>query len=382
MERMRAMALVAAGWLVAAGAAMGGSITSVAAPPTAVVGSATTITIQGRGPCSTVTVNYNTAGTATLTYPVASFPFSPPPHTYANPGPKTIQVTATGNCTGRVTTTISVATIGTPPMEPTLAVPPSLQRLCEMISCGPNLGTLIRPTLNGISPASISPGQLLMIDGSFLGAAPGRVQFRLPGGVFGNVAVTSWTQFSVTGTLDPAISGLRDGDAQVVVQRSDNVMSNAISIHFVAARQVVQVPRSFVTVSACGDDAVSRNCYASNDIRGTRFDYAVTFGAADEPFLPADPSASFSGFHQNYWDDGGCTGRDQYDLRLPEGWVIASFAPGVRSTLNATFHASPPIAGRRVGSVVVDWSLTGGEAHIFYGGWFFAAGPRGIPLGG
>jgi hypothetical protein len=96
--------------------------------------------------------------------------------------------------------------------------------------------------------------------------------------------------------------------------------------------------------------------------------------------LPADAAASFSGYHQNYWDDGGCAGMDQYELRLPDGWVIDSFDPGVRSTVNATFRATSPIAGRRVGSVIVDWGLTGGDAHIFYGGWFFAAGPVGVPL--
>jgi hypothetical protein len=390
MRGMKAGALAVAGWLVAAGA-MGGSITSVTAPATTPENVPVTITIQGTGSCSSVIVNYNTAYAGTFTYSVARFPYMPsPPHMYTATGMKTILVTATGNCTGRATRTINVTPPPPPPPPPAssgFVVLQSAQRLCAMISCTQTATTQLRPTLTEVTPTSVSPGQMLMISGYFLGSSPGIVRFRLqPFGGARQLAnwtpftVTSWTSFSVTVTLDERVSGFPDEDAQVVVQRADNVLSNAITVHFVAAREVVPVPRSLVTVSACGDDAVSRNCLASNDIQGTRYDWA-TFGAAAEPILPSDASASFSGFHQNYWDDGGCMGRDQFDLRLPQGWVIDSFAPGVRSTSNATFHASPPISGRRVGSVVVDWGLTGGDAHIFYGGWFYAAGPRGVPIG-
>ncbi|HET9793625.1 MAG TPA: hypothetical protein VFS34_04110 [Thermoanaerobaculia bacterium] len=369
-------------------AARAGSITAVTAPPTAVVGHPVTITIQGRGPCSTIAVNYNTAGTTITTYAAPSFPFSPPPHTYAAAGMKTILVTATGNCTGRATTTITVAAPPPPTPSTSFTVSTSLSALCARIGCGASPSAFARPTLNEVAPQTVQPGQMLMISGSFLGASPGVVRIRLPEppvrlGVprlaEPSFHVASWTPFAVTGTLEEGISGFPDGDAQIVVQRSDNVFSNAVAIQFVAAREVVAVPRSYVTVSACGDDAVSRNCLASNDIQGTRYDFA-TFGAAAEPLLPADSSASFSGFHQNYWDDGGCAGMDQYDIRLPDGWIIDSFFPGVRSTVNATFRSTAPFAGRRVGSVIVDWGLTGGDAHIFYGGWFFADGPRGLSL--
>jgi len=380
--RMLAAAVAALG---AAGAAHAGSITAVTAPASVVVGNPVTITIQGRGPCSAVAVNYNTAGTTTTTYAAASFPFSLPPHTYAAAGAKTILVTASGNCTGRATTMLTVTPAPSPPPSTaTLVVSPSLSALCARVGCGTMTATALRPTLSEVTPGSVRPGQMLMIAGSFLGSA-GTVQFRLPLPPrailtpYPRFHVESWTPFAVTGWLDDAVSGFLDGEAQVVVQRSDHVFSNAVSIRFVAVHEIVPVPRERVTVTSCGDDAVSRNCLASNAIQGTRYDFA-TFTAAAEPVLPADPSASFSGFHQNYWDDGGCSGIDQYDVRLPDGFVIHSFTPGVRSTLNATFRSSDPGTGGRVGSVVVDWALTGGDAHIFYGGWFLADGPRGVSL--
>lgn len=383
-----AVVALAAAALGVSGAASAGSITGVAAPATVVVNGPVTITIQGVGPCSSVSVNYNTALPTVSTFPVTRFPFSPPAHTYAGTGRKTILVTATGNCTGRATTMIDV-TPAPPPSPPTPAgyTPSSLSRLCALVGCGMISPARLRPSLTSVTPVTVSPGNVIRIEGLFLGEAGGIVRMRLPlppnvGGALHlePFRVTRWTPFSVEGTLDGNLSGVLDGDAQIVVLRSDNVLSNAVTVHFIAQRDVVAVPNAFVTVASCGDDAVSRNCLASNDIRGTRYDWSLFGSAAGDPVLPADPTASFSGFHQNYWDDGGCAGMDEYELRLPEGWVIHSFTPRVRSTLNATFRSSVPIAGRRVGSVIVDWGLTGGDAHVFYDGWFLADGPRGISL--
>ena len=78
MQGTKIAVLLALAALSAATTARAGSVTAVTAPASVVVGHPVTISIQGRGPCGAVTVNYNTALTTVLTYAPATFPFSPP----------------------------------------------------------------------------------------------------------------------------------------------------------------------------------------------------------------------------------------------------------------------------------------------------------------
>lgn len=389
MKRMpgtKIAGLIALAALAAASTARAGSITGVTAPPTAVVGHPVTITIQGRGPCSAVTVNYNTAGTTVLTFPVVSFPFSPSAHPYAAAGTKTILVTATGNCAGRAMTTISVIAPPPPPPPPTGVDLSSLAALCARIGCGLLPGVLWRPALTGAT-RSVGPGQMLTISGSFLGSSAGSVRVRLPNGSPASVMVTSWTSSVVTGTLDPRISGVGDGDAQVVVQRADSVMSNSLTVHFVAWRDRQLVPPRYVTVLTCADAAVITQCDASNHIFSERIDFArIGGGSLRSPGQPAG-DASYSGDHVNFWDDFGASGTDRIRFDLPEGFVldpeslaIVSDAFATSEGRNASVHTTLPAAGTRSGTITVGWSLNGGNSEMPYGGILMASGPIGIPL--
>jgi hypothetical protein len=250
------------------------------------------------------------------------------------------------------------------------------------VHCDATATALSRPTLSSLGQGedSIQPGRALILSGFSLGTSQGSVRVRLPNGSSATVSIDSWTPSLVTGTLDGSISGVRDGDAQVVVQRSDNVLSNALTVHFVAAREIVQVPNSLVTISSCGDAAVETFCLASTSRAGSRFDFGQLLGGFLE-HAAMDHTASFSGFHQNFWDDFGAAGDDQYDVTVPAGWVIDHFDPGVRTATAGVVQRFTKTDASPMRSIVrVDWSLPGGAQTLFYGGWFFAAGPRGVPL--
>ncbi|HET9793623.1 MAG TPA: hypothetical protein VFS34_04100 [Thermoanaerobaculia bacterium] len=378
--------------LLVSSAAIGGSITAVMAPSTAVVGHPVTITIQGRGPCSAIAVNYNTAGIAVTTYSTASFPFSPPPHTYVAAGTKTVLVTATGNCTGRATTTITVTAAPPPPPPPTsggFVVPESLRRLCGIVPCAATATAFLRPTLSGSPSDSVQPGQVLMVSGFSLGTSPGSIRMRLPNGSPANVTVTSWSPFAVTGTLDDSITGVRDGDAQVIVQRSDNVLSNALAIHFRARREETLVPPRYVSVVSCADAAVVTQCDASNHVYTERIDFARIFGGSLR--LPDQPlgDAAYSGRHENFWDDFGASGTDSIAFDLPEGFAINATTIGAASGSdaidnsrfhNGSIHTTLPAAGTQRGTIRVDWRIGGGSGAIDYDGILLADGPAGIEL--
>lgn len=254
--------------------------------------------------------------------------------------------------------------------NPTASVPPvtpgqqtvKVENLCASLYCGkliavamPNLGGIVAPT------PRIEPDGVHILYGTGFGMTSGKVKITLPSGKLASGQVMLWTDRLIF-TKVPAISGEVDGTSQVQIETSGHLLSNKVSVPFVATRDVVTLPWSRFQGS-CADPWGS-------------WDYCHPFFAA-----------SFGAGHYS-----ACcfSGDDDTDVfwttdALVNGWLVKDYKLEDPSVFNdpdlvndGNYNVSSFSAkGATTAKIVVDWSnpLWG---FLDYWGYVTIVGPKGV----
>ena len=238
-----------------------------------------------------------------------------------------------------------------------------------------NVAICTKP-LAHLTAETVTPGQMVQIDGCDFGTAAGSVQLTgpFPGGPL-TLPVLSWTDTAILVTV-PAVTGVPDGAATIIV--SPPAMPSAqADTQFIATRTTdLLYPIQY------GD------CQ-----RTTQDDFCGY--AKDDPAREA-----FIGYHWSRGTFFGVGGGDRYYSVLKNGWVIMPQvlspgfgAPGVNMNWNGyttcrqwwsndSGHISS-VTGFTPGSSIVDgvvnWWVDANCSGIVYEGTILLTGPVGLP---
>jgi hypothetical protein len=274
-------------------------------------------------------------------------------HVYTQEKTFTVTAKGTGGCTGQATAQI------------TAYVPFFLCWYCANYNCGDLL--ILPPKIQSLSTASLEPGTTFNIQGSGFGATPGQATIALTDFKGANRVIPlevlgSWSDKLLTVRVPADLSELKDQLALVTVVRG-TVKSNSVFAVFHPAQEIVNVPRSLVTVGSCGQGVACNSC---NDKKsGGCFMF--------------DSDASINGYHLSeafLCLSGGGSGVDSYALSLKNGWRLANAVTGQMQgnvTLSGFAKDSTNIQGS------VSWKVgTCGQA--LYQITLQIIGPRGVPF--
>lgn len=190
-----------------------------------------------------------------------------------------------------------------------------------------------KPVIKAVNSASvISPGGKVVLDGVNFNSADGTPgQIVLTIGVARGVAVIrladngfrqpymqlqltvlNWADGAVLGQIPGNIAGVMDGTATLAVWRSDGVKSDPVSVKFTAARDLVVLPMSDVTVKSCSSKGDANLCNHQSD--------------SAQLSLPANlsPIPTLYGTHVEFLKPQNPIpgGYDVFTFSLQNGWVL------------------------------------------------------------
>lgn len=221
-----------------------------------------------------------------------------------------------------------------------------------------------------LAAETVTPGQLVEIDGCHFGGRAGAIQLTgpFPGGPL-TLAVSSWTDTVILATV-PAVTGVPDGPAQVIVSPPGMPAADPVETQFVATRTT---------------DLLYPVQYATCD-RKTQSDFCG--------YIQDDPGRE--AFWGHHWSRGtffGVGGSDRYYASLKNGWVIMPIPSSVFINWNGYTSCSQwwsndgghvsSVIGFEQGSPIVDgtinWWVDANCSGVAYEATILLTGPLGLP---
>ena len=342
--------------LLPAPARAAGVITALTASANpAPVNTDVTFTVKGTsGGCPEVILDYGDGQTFTMLN--VSFNnntnTTSPPHKYAAAKSYLVKADPGRGCTGSATASLNV--MGAGAGGPVGGVAGSMSRMARQAEA--NLLRAMAPHIDSVFPFSvIRPGGAVIVQGVNFGPEPGRFLLRLQGGQEFQMGGLTWAGNSVSGNIEPTISGVPDQPATVQVVRADGAGSNAAPVQFTAARDL-QLVTGHPEVIECiaGQEADEKNT-ATTKYSGN--------------------SCVFDHDAGDWWDDSEA-GMDRVRLHLRNGWVLD------HAEINSTLGKTDPPVVIKDGSeaeLTIRWDTAQSPSgrSSFYSVSVFVTGPAG-----
>ncbi len=338
-----------------------GVITGLAASANPVaVNTDVTFTVKGTsGGCGEVILDYGDGQTYTL----ASVSFqnntntTSPPHRYGIARTYVVKANPGKGCTGSAVLSLVVTGSGGSGGGVT-AIP----RAARTEVRGPIAEMFSDPLIETVFPLSvISPGGGVIVQGLSFGKEPGKLLLRL----HHEASLTSlggltWSSRTVSGTIDPNITGVPDQPAYLHVIRADGKRSNEVPVTFTARHEVQLLPSSDVQVTCSRNADMSNECFPPD---GWPFD------------------GTFFAYHSSYtcvFDLCGDLehGADVVRVHLLNGWVYHSH--GRRNTKGKVHPTVCPREGADF-ACTTNWETEdGSNFSAYYTLDIFVEGPVGM----
>jgi hypothetical protein len=220
-----------------------------------------------------------------------------------------------------------------------------------------------------LTAQTVTPGQIVEIDGCHFGATTGGVQLTgpFPGGAL-TLPVSSWTDTAILVTV-PAVSAVPDGAAAIVVSPPGLPAAAPLATQFVAVRTTdLLYP---VQYADCARKTQSDFCgYIQNDVG----------------------REAFWSYHWSRGIFAGVGGADRYYAALKNGWVIlptpsAVFLNWHGYTSCSQWWSNDPghissVIGFTPGSAIVDgtvnWWVDANCSGVTYDATILLTGPVGL----
>ena len=330
-----------------------------------------TVRLLGTGNCDGFKLKWGD-GTADYQYPFSlNLPFPiPTTHTYQNPGPKTIELTAKG-CQVNARARQLTITVAMAPRRPPTDRPPtdrpagSLSQLCKYIDCF-QPSVLAPPKIDKFFLFSnFTPGGTVIALGSGFGSQG--TGFFIEGTASSHkltqktLEILEWKNNYIAAKIPSNITGVTDQAAKLYVIRPDYVKSNELSVQFRAKRDYLVLSNSDVNAS-CEETATFNGCNPWTQ---------YSFGAYHQEHLLIEVSH---------------TGTDSFStITLKNGWLFNSMSvDGVGPHQGA--WVNPPQGFVPFSSKLdlnIKWHVDGDSPFsgniATYGGRLHIEGPAGIP---
>ena len=193
------------------------------------------------------------------------------------------------------------------------------------------------------------------------------------------LTVLGWADGHVFGQIPADISGVTDGPATLEIWRSDGSKSTPLIVHFTAARDLVVLPISDVTMKSCANTADGNLCDQWSDSSQLSIPAHAGFGAFSifgqhAMFIPSKTQTQ-------------AKGTDTYSFSLKNGWRLDDsyqFENGIWNNYvcqsdspNEDFRNSKPNSYMPTSSdVTVDWMA---GCDLQYSISLHVTGPKGVP---
>ncbi len=190
------------------------------------------------------------------------------------------------------------------------------------------------------------------------------------------LTVKGWSPTLIEVEWPGSLTGVRDQADAVVEARHDNAVDRASwKVFFRANTEHRVLPMSRVRVVTCGKDGNLNTCNSTN--------HDGAYCAASWGIQPGHPkcAGSFWGFHYNCSGAiGNDQGTDEYEVRLKNGWTIASVEIQKESEGGAVGNPAPPAAtGSASWNPRVTWAVTPAD-DVYYCAFVHISGPKGVPF--
>ena len=220
-----------------------------------------TFTVKGTsGGCGEVILDYGDGQSFTLTS--VSFQnntnTTSPAHKYGVAKTYLVRANPGKGCTGSASVSLAVAGPGGGGGGVT-AIP----RAARMEVRGPIAEMYSEPLIESVFPLSvISPGGGVIVQGQSFGREPGKLLLRLHHEAsLTSLGALTWATRTVSGTIDPNITGVPDQPAYLHVLRADGKRSNEVPVTFTARHEVQLLPSSDVQVTCSRNADMSNDCF-------------------------------------------------------------------------------------------------------------------------
>jgi hypothetical protein len=231
--------------------------------------------------------------------------------------------------------------------------------------------------LDGVNfnSADGTPGQIVLTIGVMRGVSMirlGATGFRQPY-MQVQLTVLNWADGAVFGQIPNNITGVIDGTVTLAVWRSDGVKSDPVSVKFIAARDLVVLPMSDVTVKSCSAKADANLCNHQSDsaqlsIPTTLSPLPTLYGTHVEFLKPLNAVPGL---------------QDTFTFSLQNGWVLdnsyqfengyAYSAACAGDFADENLNAPPPGTS---GQVVMSTNVSCGPQYKVS---LHITGPKGVP---
>jgi hypothetical protein len=337
-------------------------VTSVQVTPSpAIVGQPATVTVTGgAAPCGAVEINFGDG--APTTYPISALPLVQA-HTWTAVGTYAVVATGQGDCTGQASVSI---TVGKPNRATKAGVSPSK---------GIHIPMRIKSYF-GLS----QPGGAAAIAGHGFGPTRGTVVAKLKAwngdARIVWLTVKGWSPTLIEVEWPASLIGVRDQTDAIVEARHDNAIDRTSwKVFFRADTEQRVLPMSRVKVVTCGKDGNFNTCNSTSH-NGA---YCTASWGIDPGILKC--AGSFLGFHANCFGAvGNDQGTDEFEVRLRNGWTIASVDFQKKSEGGAVGNPAPSApTGSAAWNPRVTWAVTPAD-EVSYCAFVHISGPKGVPF--
>ncbi len=213
------------------------------------------------------------------------------------------------------------------------------------------------PRITSVFPFSvIKPGGGVIVQGERFGPSPGHFRLKLSNGPVTELGNLTWSDTSVSGNIDPNLSGVFDQPATLQIVNGFEMDGNEMPVTYTAAREVRMLP---ITDVQCSAEPKTDN------------DKCNDFGP--------EFNVSFNGFHQcrdvadhvtGCWDSGV----DAYWSTLGNGWKLHS----VEHYQGKSYSGPPNVVEEGPGPIKITvWWDTRANMSVNYTGRIYIEGPVG-----